>query len=118
MFVNYVALIESGSDDTAFGVVFPDLPGCFSAGDTFDEAVKNASEALSLHCEVALEYGLELPASRSMDAVVRDQSLKEEFSDTIHRFVSVSAEVPVSVTYSQPESRQELVRPGFKESSD
>lgn len=46
----FVAVIdkEAGS---AYGVRFPDVPGCFSAADTFDEIVPNAIEALSLFFE-------------------------------------------------------------------
>ncbi|WP_217160979.1 type II toxin-antitoxin system HicB family antitoxin [Thiocystis violascens] len=40
--------IEPGTSTTAFGVVVPDLPGCFSAGDTLDEAVDQAREAIDL----------------------------------------------------------------------
>lgn len=42
----YPIAIEPGDDRHAFGVVVPDLPGCFSAGDTFDEAIENAREAI------------------------------------------------------------------------
>lgn len=38
-------------EDSAFGVHFPDLPGCFSAADTLDDVVPNAIEALSLWFE-------------------------------------------------------------------
>lgn len=38
--------IEAGTDTSAFGVVVPDLPGCFSAGDALDEAYANAVEAI------------------------------------------------------------------------
>lgn len=34
MTMRYPIVIEAGDDATAFGVVVPDLPGCFSAGDT------------------------------------------------------------------------------------
>ena len=37
--------------DSAFGVHFPDLPGCFSAADTIDDVIPNAVEALSLWFE-------------------------------------------------------------------
>ena len=47
--------IEPGNEATAFGVVVPDLPGCFSAGDTLDEAYANAVQAIELWIEVALE---------------------------------------------------------------
>ena len=37
--MRYPIAIETGSDTTAYGVVVPDLPGCFSAGDTIDEPI-------------------------------------------------------------------------------
>ena len=43
--MRYPIAIESGTGTTAFGVVVPDLPGCFSAGDTLDEALAGAEEA-------------------------------------------------------------------------
>ncbi|HET6377951.1 MAG TPA: type II toxin-antitoxin system HicB family antitoxin [Methylocella sp.] len=44
---NYIAIVEE-EEGMAFGVWFPDLPGCISAGDTLDEAMSNAAEALKL----------------------------------------------------------------------
>jgi hypothetical protein len=41
----YPIAIEIGSKTAAYGLVVPDLPGCFSAGDTVDEAVTAAEEA-------------------------------------------------------------------------
>jgi hypothetical protein len=46
--MRYPVVIESGDDATAFGVIVPDLPGCFSAGDTLDEAMAGAEEAAPL----------------------------------------------------------------------
>ena len=40
--MRYPITIESGNDSTAWGVVVPDLPGCFSAGDTLEEAMIQA----------------------------------------------------------------------------
>ena len=37
--MHYPIAIEPGTETTAFGVAVPDLPGCFSAGDTLDEAM-------------------------------------------------------------------------------
>jgi len=37
--MNYPIAIEPGDKRHAFGVTVPDLPGCFSAGDTLDEAM-------------------------------------------------------------------------------
>lgn len=36
-------------DGVRFGVTVPDLPGCFSAGDDFDDALSGALEAIELH---------------------------------------------------------------------
>jgi len=41
----YIALIHK-DEDSAYGVSFPDFPGCIAAGDTFDEAMAMAKEAL------------------------------------------------------------------------
>lgn len=35
--------------DSCFGVSVPDVPGCFSAGETIDEALSNTQEAISDH---------------------------------------------------------------------
>ncbi len=50
----YHALVHK-DDDSAYGVEFPDLPGCFSAADDVDDVVPNAIEALSLWFENAEE---------------------------------------------------------------
>jgi predicted RNase H-like HicB family nuclease len=34
-----------------FGVTVPDLPGCFSAGGSVEEAIENAREAILCHAE-------------------------------------------------------------------
>ena len=74
---NYISLVETGDKDTAYGVVFPDFPGCFSAGDTFEEAVKNAHEALAFHVNGLREDGLEVPEPRTLDRI------KKEWKDWI-----------------------------------
>jgi predicted RNase H-like HicB family nuclease len=34
-----------------YGVTVPDIPGCFSSGQTLDEAIQNAEEAILTHVE-------------------------------------------------------------------
>ena len=48
--MRYVAVIDKEAGST-YGIRFPDVPGCFSAADTFDEIAPNAVEALSLFFE-------------------------------------------------------------------
>lgn len=53
--------IERGDDKHAYGVFVPDLPGCFSAGDTWDEALENAKEAIEGHLEVLSDGSEAIP---------------------------------------------------------
>ena len=41
----YFALVDK-DPDSAFGIRFPDIPGCFSAADSANDVVPNATEAL------------------------------------------------------------------------
>lgn len=62
----YPVAIEPGTDSSVFGVVFPDVPGCFSAGDSMDEALENAKEALLLHLEELANDGQLPPVASSV----------------------------------------------------
>jgi predicted RNase H-like HicB family nuclease len=57
----YVAIVEDAGPDQAPGVWFPDVPGCFSAGDTLDEAISNAAGAIALYADALAEQGRTLP---------------------------------------------------------
>lgn len=59
--------LEPGTDTTAWGVVVPDLPGCFSAGDTAEQAFANAVEAIEAHLELLAEDGLDIALPRPLD---------------------------------------------------
>ena len=67
--MRYPIAIEAGADSAAFGVVVPDLPGCFSAGDTLDEAMTGAEEAAAAWIDATLDAGLPIPAPTSLDAL-------------------------------------------------
>ena len=67
--MRYPIAIEPGTESAAFGVVVPDLPGCFSAGDTLDEAMANAEEAIAAWIDAALDAGEEVPAPSSLEAI-------------------------------------------------
>lgn len=66
-------------DGVSYGVTVPDLPGCFSAGDTFDEAVANAYEAIDLHVEAMLEDGEQLPDAR----LLAEHQANPDFADAV-----------------------------------
>jgi predicted RNase H-like HicB family nuclease len=65
----YPIAIEFGDETTAFGVVVPDLPGCFSAGDTLDDAFAGAEEAAAAWIDAALDAGEAIPAPSSLEAL-------------------------------------------------
>lgn len=76
MGTNYLAVIEK-SRRSAFGVWFPDVKGCFSAGDAFDLAVANAAQALRQHVEALESRGDARPVQRQTDAILRDVEVKQ-----------------------------------------
>jgi predicted RNase H-like HicB family nuclease len=49
--MRYYHAVVHKDEDSAFGVQFPDLPGCFSAADEIEGVIPNAIEALSLWFE-------------------------------------------------------------------
>lgn len=67
--IRYPVMIEQGTATTAFGVAVPDLPGCFSAGDTLDEALDQARDAIAGWIDFALEEGRQVPNPSSVEAV-------------------------------------------------
>jgi predicted RNase H-like HicB family nuclease len=76
----YFAIVHKDKD-SAFGVVFPDLPGCHAAGDTYDEAIRNAGEALRLYAEAELSAGRKLPEPRDFTTLYADRRIREEAAE-------------------------------------
>jgi predicted RNase H-like HicB family nuclease len=73
--MRYVALIDGKAG--AYGVSFPDLPGCAAMGKSIDDAMNNAAASLRDWVEVAEESGAKVPAPRAAEAVRRDREVKE-----------------------------------------
>ncbi|MEO6321595.1 MAG: type II toxin-antitoxin system HicB family antitoxin, partial [Polaromonas sp.] len=55
-------------DSERFGVTVPDLAGCFSGGDSLDDALESVREAIDLHVETLIEDGVTIPAATSLTA--------------------------------------------------
>lgn len=68
-----------------YGVSIPDLPGCFSAGETADEALSNAIEAIECHVEGLLLDGESIPRTRPLE----HYQGKREFAGGIWAMVNV-----------------------------
>lgn len=72
----YPAIVErAGADD--FSVFFPNLPGCVSAGNSIQEAVLNAEEALTGHLLVSAQYGDAIAPPSSLDEIAKDPEVDE-----------------------------------------
>lgn len=64
--MKFLIAIEPATATTAYGVVVPDIPGCFSAGDTLEQAFENAAEAIEAHCELLAEDDQDMPLPKPM----------------------------------------------------
>ena len=74
----YVAIIEDAGPEHAIGVWFPDLPGCTSAGDDIDEALRNAPEALELYAGSIELDGKLLPRPRTLTELRADPAMADD----------------------------------------
>ena len=81
----YPVAVERGDDDHAYGVTVPDIQGCFSAGDTFEEALENVKEAIAGHLEILAEDGDEIPFAKGIDSYINNA----EFTDYIWAVVDI-----------------------------
>lgn len=70
----YIGLVHK-EKDSAFGVQFPDVPGCFSASDDMDHVVSNATEALSLWAE-----DMTPPKPRNLEEIVSETDIAAELA--------------------------------------
>ena len=72
--------------DSDYGVTVPDLPGCFTAGDTIDDAIAQAAEAIECHIEGMVLDGQTIPAPRSIEF----HQQTPDYADGVWALVSVT----------------------------
>ena len=84
--MRYPIAIEPGTDTTAWGVVVPDLPGCFSAGDTLEEAMIQAEEAITAWVEVTIDAGESIPKPSPLESL---RAAHPEFGGWVWALVKV-----------------------------
>lgn len=82
--MKYPVLVHK-DERSAYSVSVPDIPGCFSAGDTFDEALDAIVEAIELHLEGLAEEGHKIPKAGS----VGDYIESEDADNGVWGFVDV-----------------------------
>lgn len=117
---HFIALVHK-EKSSAFGVQFPDVPGCYSAADSMDDLVANAVEALGLWAE-----DMELPVPRGIEKLVADKKIAAEltrgaflvsvpFMENDARVVSanISLERGVLKAIDEEAKRRKLTRSAF-----
>ena len=93
----YIALIHKDAT-SEFGVSFPDLPGCVTAGATLDEARDMAAEALALHLEGITEDGEAIPEPSTLEVVMADPNNKTGVAILVEAPAQAIKAVRINVT--------------------
>lgn len=75
---------------SSYGVTIPDMPGCFTAGDTLEEALRNVQEAV----ETYLHDETDIPAPSPIDRWAREP----EFADGLFALVDVNLDFMMDET--------------------
>jgi predicted RNase H-like HicB family nuclease len=101
----YIALIhkDPGSD---YGVSFPDLPGCVTAGVDLDDARAMAEEALALHLGAMAEDAEPIPEPSSLEAVMADRENRDAVAILVRAPPATAKAVRVNMTIPENELEQ------------
>ena len=101
----YIALIhkDAGSD---YGVSFPDLPGCVTAGLDLDDARAMAEEALALHLAGMAEDEEPIPEPSSLEAVMADRENRDAVAILVKAPPATAKAVRVNMTIPEDELEQ------------
>lgn len=68
----YPIAIERGDKETAHGIIVPDIAGCFSAADNYNDVFDNAAEAIAGHLECLADAGEEIPLPNNIENYIDD----------------------------------------------
>ena len=88
----YIALFETDEHADNIGVVIPDLPGCFSTGKDFDEAFRNAHEAVAGYLENVARF----PKARTLEEIMSTWEDWKEWEKNYTFIVGYVAAIPAS----------------------
>ena len=67
----YIAYVYK-DPNSSFGVSFPDLPGCYGAGESYDEALENAKVSLREYAKALADDGQDMPKPRTHGELAGD----------------------------------------------
>jgi predicted RNase H-like HicB family nuclease len=98
----YIALIHKDADSD-YGVSFPDLPGCVTAGFDLDEARNMAEEALALHLEGMEADHDPIPEPSSLEAIMQDRENRDGVAILVKAPAKAAKAVRINVTVPENE---------------
>ena len=75
-------------DGIRYGATVPDLPGCFSGGETLEQALQNVEEAIDMHVEALSEHGHTIPLTQSL----KQHQKSKDFKNGVWAVVQVPTE--------------------------
>ena len=117
MNLTYAVVFEKAPNN--WGAYTPDVPGCVSVGDTWEEMLEMIDEALTAHIELMLEYGEPLPEPKmSIDEAIQYhiEAVSEAKADDTLDFVDDTPTVAtrfefVEIDVKVPEPASSLYEP-------
>lgn len=90
-------------ENTDYGVIVPDLPGCFSAGSTIEEAIENAHEAIECHLEGLLLDNESIPLKKSIEQHLENEDFKDGLLAMVDIDISKISGKTTRINISLPE---------------
>lgn len=86
---NYIALFEHDAVTGKYGVVIPDFPGFTTVGNSFEEALQNATEGLASHIEVMKELDENIPAPSTFEQIKNNWDGWDDWARDVKNYITV-----------------------------
>jgi predicted RNase H-like HicB family nuclease len=84
-----ITVVLHSDNGQHYGVSVPDLTGCFSAGDSIENALESVKEAIELHLEGMIEEGQDMP----IIAPINQHQQNPDYADGVWAVVEVDTSV-------------------------
>ena len=95
--------------ESSYGVIVPDLPGCFSGGDSLEEALVSSKEAIVCHVQGILMDGQPMPEKKDISVHKKDELLAGGFWASVDVDVSKINVENVALNIAVPSPILDLV---------
>ena len=93
----YVGLVRK-YPQSSYGIDFPDFPGCISGGETLDDAIRRAEEAMNFHIKGMIEDGQSIPKPTLLDTIVARPQNREAIPILVRSHHQKGRAIRVNIT--------------------